>query len=168
MRTVARSTGFPTSDAQDDFLRVRRRRLLARAAAALRGAQEDADVILPFEEVLDALGRVAERDLGVQTIAVDSIVGTVDRGEGVRPPLSPDVRPRARPLGADRERPAPGRGDAARSTSTGSATCTSSRDGHHRVVGRARPGRDDIDAYVIEVVTRVPAERVHPRSATCR
>jgi len=36
-------------------------------------------MILPFEEVVEALGRAGERPLGLQTIDVDSIVGTVDR-----------------------------------------------------------------------------------------
>ena len=38
------------------------------------------NVILPFEEVVAALGRRGERRLGLQAIALDSIVGTVDRG----------------------------------------------------------------------------------------
>ena len=38
------------------------------------------NVILPFEEVVAALGRRGERRLGQQTIQLDSIVGTVDRG----------------------------------------------------------------------------------------
>ncbi|MDQ3676695.1 MAG: chromosome partitioning protein ParB, partial [Actinomycetota bacterium] len=75
---MARETGFPTADAQDDFLRARRRQALARVSAILRG-QPDVNVLLPFDEVVAALGRVGERDLGVQLIALDSIVGTVDR-----------------------------------------------------------------------------------------
>src|SRR5207247_3682965 len=39
-------------------------------------------VMLPFEEVVAALGRRSEHDLGLQTIALDSIVGTVARAGG--------------------------------------------------------------------------------------
>ena len=70
--------------------------------------------MLPFEEVVAALGRRSERDLGVQSIPLDSIVGTVDR----RPDeFDREFRPAseraARPLGADRRRAPPRRGDAA-------------------------------------------------------
>jgi len=75
---MVRDTGFPTSDAQDDFLRARRRRALARLSAALR-LEYDVDVMLPFDEVVEALGRAGERDVGIQTIPLDSIVGSVDR-----------------------------------------------------------------------------------------
>ncbi|HEY6779507.1 MAG TPA: hypothetical protein VI111_01060, partial [Thermoleophilaceae bacterium] len=73
-------TGLPQQDAQDDFNRVRRRRALARLSARLRREPGDVNVILPFEEVLAALGRRGERQLGLETIELDSIVGTVDRG----------------------------------------------------------------------------------------
>jgi hypothetical protein len=38
--------------------------------------------MLLFDEVVAALGRVAERDLGLQVIRLESIVGTVDRPNG--------------------------------------------------------------------------------------
>jgi hypothetical protein len=38
--------------------------------------------MLLFDEVVAALGRVAERDLGLQVIRLESIVGTVDRRNG--------------------------------------------------------------------------------------
>src|SRR2546423_8715632 len=72
-------TGFPTSDAQSDFSRARRQHALARLAARLRLEPGDVDLVLPFEEVVEALGRVSERSLGLQTIRLDSIVGTVGR-----------------------------------------------------------------------------------------
>ena len=37
---------------------------------------------LPFERVVDALGRRGERDLGEQVIELDSVVGSVDRDTG--------------------------------------------------------------------------------------
>jgi len=73
------STGSPSQDAQHDFSRARRARLLADIARRLRGEPDDVAMILPFEEVVEALGRAGERPLGLQEIAVYSIVGTVDR-----------------------------------------------------------------------------------------
>ena len=72
-------TGFPDQDAQTDFSRARRRRRLSDLSARLRREPDDVNVILPFDEVVAALGRRGERRLGLQTIPLDSIVGTVDR-----------------------------------------------------------------------------------------
>jgi hypothetical protein len=72
-------TGFPAEDAQNDFARARRSRMLADLGRRLRFEPDDVGYILPFEEVVEALGRVSEHDLGLQSIALDSIVGTVDR-----------------------------------------------------------------------------------------
>ncbi|TMK68499.1 MAG: chromosome partitioning protein ParB, partial [Actinobacteria bacterium] len=71
-------TGFPSQDAQTDFSRARRRQVLAHLAMRLRG-DDDVNLILPFEEFVEALGHRGERSLGLQTIPLDSIVGTVDR-----------------------------------------------------------------------------------------
>src|SRR3954465_7412890 len=94
---MARDTGLPQADAQFDFGRARRRRALSRVAGALRREPSDVNVILPFEEVVEALGRRGERRLGLETIPLDSIVGTVDRSRefdrAFRPTPSP-VRPR--------------------------------------------------------------------------
>jgi hypothetical protein len=84
-----RSTGLSGMDAQHDFLRARRRATLSRLIARLRGEPDDVGVILPYEEVLGALGFVSERSLGQQVVALETIVGTVDRGRdfdrGFRP-----------------------------------------------------------------------------------
>src|ERR1700688_2088774 len=71
-------TGFPRADVADEFLRLRRRQALARLVQRLRRAPDDVNVILALDEVLDALGRRGERRLGLQTIRLDTIVGTVD------------------------------------------------------------------------------------------
>src|SRR6185436_12361283 len=73
------STGVPREDAKAAFDRERRRRALGRIVAKLRSEPDDVSFMLPFEEVVAALGRSGQRDLGVQTIALDSIVGTVGR-----------------------------------------------------------------------------------------
>jgi len=75
-----RSTGFSGMDAQHDFLRARRRATVAKLVARLRGEPDDVGVILPYSEVIDALGLVSERPLGLKVVALDEIVGTIDRG----------------------------------------------------------------------------------------
>jgi hypothetical protein len=147
-------TGFPASDARDDFSRARRQRALARLAARLRGEPGDVDLVLPFEEVVEALGRVSERSIGLQTIPLASIVGTVGRtrefDRGFRP-TSSRTRQRWERI-ADAQR----RGEAMPPISVyriGDVHFV--RDGHHRVSVARAQGRKDIDAYVTEVTTRV-------------
>jgi len=74
-----RSTGMPGVDAQHDFLRARRRATLAKLAARLRGEPDDVGVILPYEEVIEALGFAGERSVGMRVVPLETIVGTVDR-----------------------------------------------------------------------------------------
>jgi len=71
-------TGFPRADVENDFLRARRRQVLSRLAHRLRREPDDVNLILPFDEVVAALGWQSERRLGLRTIRLDSIVGTVD------------------------------------------------------------------------------------------
>ena len=71
--------------------------MLADLARRLRFERDDVGYILPFEEVVEALGRVAEHDLGLQTVPLDSIVGTVDRTkefDRAFRPTSPRLRAR--------------------------------------------------------------------------
>ena len=90
-------TGFPTADAQDDFSRARRAQLLAELGRRLRREPDDVGLIMPFDEVVEALGMVGESQLGLQTIPLDSVVGTVDRtrdfDRGFRP-TTPRLRGR--------------------------------------------------------------------------
>ena len=150
-------TGFPDADARDDFTRARRRQVLARLAARLRGQPGDVDVILPFDEVLAALGRVGERPLGLQMIDLDAIVGSVDRGQEFDRrfrPTSALSRTRFEQIAvAERRGQAMPPIDVYR---IGEAHFV--KDGHHRVaVARAR-GRRTIDAYVTEVLTQSGVE----------
>src|SRR5260370_26015800 len=71
-------TGFPRADVEDDFQRLRRRQILARLAQRLRREPDDVSLILPFDEVVAALGMKGERSLGLQTIRLDTVLGTVD------------------------------------------------------------------------------------------
>src|SRR3954466_4247053 len=150
-------TGLAGQDAQDDFQRARRRQMMARMARVLTG-QGDVDVILPFDEVVAALGRVGERGLGLQVIPLDSIVGTVDRATGFDREFRPTtsrVRQRWERIAA-----AMRRGEAMPPIDVyrvGEVYFV--KDGHHRVSVARALGRHDIDARVTDVVTRVDAPR---------
>ena len=71
-------TGFPRADVENDFMRARRQQILARLAHRLRREPDDVNLILPFDDVVSALGNRGERKLGLQTIRLDTVVGTVD------------------------------------------------------------------------------------------
>jgi hypothetical protein len=158
LQGMPRDTGLPQADAQFDFGRARRRRALSRVAAALRREPSDVTVILPFEEVVEALGRRGERRLGLKTIPLDSIVGTVDRQrefDRAFRPTSGKVRQRwERIAEATRKGQAMPPIDVYR---IGELHFV--RDGHHRVSVAAELGWDAIDAYVTEVVTELGADR---------
>jgi hypothetical protein len=153
-----RSTGMPRVDAQHDFLRARRQATLSRLAARLRGEPDDVRVILPYEEVIDALGFVSERPAGAAVVQLDAIVGTVDRQREFDRrfrPTSGRVRSRWEHIAA-----AMRRGEALPPVDLlriGEIYFV--RDGHHRVSVARALGLTDIDAYVTDVVTRVGAER---------
>jgi hypothetical protein len=154
---MARDTGLPTADAQFDFSRARRQRALARLSARLRRA-DDVNHILPFEEVVRALGRIGERRLGQQPIPLDSIVGTVDRSrefDRAFRPTSPRVRERWQRINlAQRKGQAMPPIDVYR---IGELHFV--KDGHHRVSVARAFGQRDINAYVTEVLTEVGADR---------
>ena len=128
--------------------------MLARLVTRMRREPDDVDVILPFEEVVEALGNRGERSLGLQSIVLDSIVGTVDRSRDFDRrfrPTSQRVRGRWQRI-AEAQR----RGQAMPPISVyriGDIHFV--RDGHHRVSVARAQGRVDIDAYVTEVRTAV-------------
>ena len=155
-------TGFPRADVADEFLRVRRRQALARLVQRLRRSPDDVNVILPFDEVISALGLRGERRLGLQTIRLDTIVGTVDS--------SRDYDRRFRPTsGRVRERwerlaLAQRRGESIPPIEVyrvGDLHFV--QDGHHRVSIAMAEGAKTIDAYVTEVRTQVPATGIRGR-----
>ncbi|MBD0283612.1 MAG: chromosome partitioning protein ParB [Thermoleophilaceae bacterium] len=155
---MARDTGLPSADAQFDFGRARRRRVLSSLTARMRRQPGDVNVILPFEEVVAALGRRGERRLGLETIDLDSIVGTVDRRREFDRrfrPTSARVRPRW-----ERINVAQRRGDPMPPIDVyriGDLHFV--KDGHHRVSVARALGHKDINAYVTEVLTEVGADR---------
>lgn len=159
---MRRDTGFPQADAENDFLRARRRQVLSRLATWLRREPDDVNIMLPFHEVVEALGLVSERRLGLQTIRLDSIVGSVDRTR--------DFDRRFRPTSArTRERwqrlaLAARRGEAVPPIEVyrvGDLHFV--QDGHHRVSVAHALGLTTIDAYVTEVVTRIAAHGIRHR-----
>jgi hypothetical protein len=151
-------TGFRSTDAQDDFQRARRRQVLSRLARRVSREPGDIDVILPFDEVVAALGRVDERYVGMETIDLDSIHGTVDRAKG----FDREFRPTSSRVRTRWERIANAmrRGEPMPPISVyriGDVHFV--RDGHHRVSVARALAQPVIDAYVVEVVTRIGAER---------
>jgi hypothetical protein len=150
-------TGFPASDAQTDFSRARRERALARLTARLRGEPSDFDLILPFEEVLAALGRAGQRSVGLRSIPLDSIVGTVDRGKEFDRrfrPTSHRVRGRWERIAEVQRRG----GDMPPISAYRIGDLHFVKDGHHRVSVARAQGRTHIDGYVIEVQTKLPLD----------
>jgi hypothetical protein len=151
-------TGLPRETAKADFARQRRRRALASIAARLRHEPDDVSVMLPFEEVLEALGRKGQNDLGIQLIPLESIVGTVDRrrGEFDRDFLpTQGVRGRWERIAAARRR-----GEAMPPIDVyriGELHFV--QDGHHRVSVARALGDTEIEARVVEVLTKLDAKR---------
>ena len=76
---MPRDTGFPRAEAENDFLRARRRQVMSRLAGWLRREPDDVNIMLPFHEVVESLGMLGERRLGLRAVRLDSIVGSVDR-----------------------------------------------------------------------------------------
>jgi hypothetical protein len=159
---MSRPTGFPRADVENDFLRMRRRQVLARLAHRLRREPDDVNLILPFDEVVAALGRRGERSLGLQTIRLDTVVGTVDSTRDFDRffrPTSSRVRARWERLAL-----AQVRGEAIPPIEVyriGELHFV--RDGHHRVSIAIAQGQTTIDAYVTEVLTVVPARGIRRR-----
>ena len=155
-------TGFPRADVENDFLRARRRQALARLAQRLRRAPDDVNVILPLDDVVAALGRRGERRLGLKTIRLETIVGTVDSGRDFDRrfrPTNSRVRQRWERLALAQRRgePIPPI-DVYR---VGDLHFV--QDGHHRVSIAMATGAKTIEAYVTEVLTLLPASGIRGR-----
>jgi hypothetical protein len=155
-------TGFPRSDVENDFLRARRTQVLARLAQRLRREPDDVNVILPFGEVVAALGQRGERRLGLQTIRLSTVVGTVDSTRDFDRrfrPTSARVRERWERLALAQRRgePIPPI-DVCR---VGDMHFV--QDGHHRVSIAMATGATTIEAYVTEVLTQLPPTGIRGR-----
>jgi hypothetical protein len=152
------ATGFPQADAENDFLRARRHQVLAALAYRLSHRPAGGNRLIPLDEVIGELGRRGERRLGLQTIALDTIVGSVDsRRDFDRRfrPATDRVRPRWERLALAERRgePVP----PIEVYRVGGLHFVS--DGHHRVSVAVAVGRPVIDAYVTEILTATPPAR---------
>jgi hypothetical protein len=124
----------------------------------MRREPADFHVILPFEEVVEALGYRGERKLGLQTIPLDSIVGTVGRERDFDRRFRPTSRRTRRRW--ERMATAVRRGESFPPIDVyriGEVHFV--RDGHHRVSIARAQDLPDIDAYVTEVYTELGADR---------
>jgi len=155
---MALDTGFPVQDARDDFLRARRRAAMSAVRRRLHGRSATYDVLLPFDEVVAALGRRGERDLGEQVIEVDSVVGSVDRSTGfdrLFRPTSDEMERRFQRIDV-----ALRRGEEMPPIDVyriGDVHFVI--DGHHRVAVARALGWKTINAHVVEVLTAVGVDR---------
>jgi hypothetical protein len=153
-------TGFPRADVDNDFLRARRHQVLATLAHRLRRQPDASDRLLQLDEITGALGMRGQRQLGLQTIPLDTIVGTAEERRDFDRhfrPTSNRVRERWEQL-ALAER----RGEAIPPIEVyriGGLHFVS--DGHHRVSIAVATGQQTIDADVTEIFTAKP-----PNSAT--
>jgi hypothetical protein len=149
------STGFPRADVENDFLRARRRQFVAMLADRMRGGHGDGNRLLPLDEVVGQLGWRGQRQLGLRTIRLDSIVGTVGARRDFDRRFRPtSARPRSR---WEQLALAQRRGTAIPPIEVyrvGDLHFVA--DGHHRVSIAAATRQHLIDAYVTEVLTAAP------------
>jgi hypothetical protein len=143
-------TGYPQADVENGFLRARRRQSLAELSHWLRGHPHNGCYLTTLGEVAGPLGWHGGRRLGLQTIRLDTIVGTVDaRRDFDRHfrPTSNRIRSRWEQLALAQRRGAaipPIEVYRVRGLHFVS-------DGHHRVSIAAATDQQTIDAYVTEV-----------------
>jgi hypothetical protein len=148
-------TGFPQADVENDFLRARRHQFLATLAHRLRGRHGAGDRLVPLDDVVGPLGWRGQRLLGLQTIRLDTIVGTA----GSRRDFDRRFRPTSSRVRSRWERLALAqrRGAAIPPIEVYRVGCQHFvADGHHRVSIAAATHQHMIDAYVTKVLTAVP------------
>ena len=145
-------TGFPLADVENDFSRARRRQFLTALAHRLRRGRGDGTRLARLDDVVGALCWRGQRQLGLQEVRLESIVGTAgsrrDFDRRFRP-TSARVRSRWEPLAL-----AIRRGEAIPPIEVyrvGHQHFVA--DGHHRVSIAAATRQRQIDAYVTEVRT---------------
>ena len=149
---IAQDTGYVAADAERDFRRLRRQRRWSGLATKLRLTAGTCTQLASFTDVTVGLGATARYDLGLQTVELDTIVGSVGKVHdfdcGFRPGRRVDER---RWLGI------------ARALRSGESLPPVTlyrvagrhfvQDGHHRVSASRAVGRQSVDAYVVEVLT---------------
>ena len=148
-------TGFPRADAENDFLRARRRQFRAAAARRLRGRPADSGRLVPLDKIPGSLGWRGQRPLGVQSIRLNTIAGTTDARRDFDRcfrPTSNRVRSRWEQLALAQRRGAAM--PPIEVYRVGGLHFVN--DGHHRVSIAAATGQQLIDAYVTQVLTTAP------------
>jgi hypothetical protein len=155
-------TGFPRADVENDFMRARRRQVLSRLAGRLRRSPDDVSLILPYNEVVAALGFRGEQHLGLRTIKLEAVVGSVEaRRDFDRHfrPTSGRVRERWERLALAQRR-----GESIPPIEVYQVgDLYFVKDGHHRVSIAMATGQRTIDAHVTQVLTQVPAQGIRGR-----
>jgi hypothetical protein len=159
-------TGVPAVDAEDDFTRARRRYELDRLGSGLRREPGHAS-LLRFDDVVSELGFRGEYYLGLRTIRLDTVVGTVDKAR--------DFDREFRPASA-RDRQRWEQLDLAERNGAVIPPIEVYRvgdlhfvkDGHHRVSVAMATGQQMIDADVTEVLTQRPATGISRHSELMR
>lgn len=143
-------TGILIADAAADFARVQRRQTWSRLARRLHLRRDHESELLGFDEVVGPLGRTGQRELGLQTVDIDTIIGSVDRVGDFdrwfrpRPPVD-----RRRWIDLDRAGRAGAIIPPIEVYRVGHSHFV--RDGHHRVSVARAHGQRSIDAFVTEV-----------------
>jgi hypothetical protein len=152
MAVLAYDTGFIAADAEQDFRRMRRRSRWSRFASALRLICGERTRLSSFAEVVAGLGATARHDLGLQSVDLDTIVGSVGRVH--------EFDHRFRPGHTINERRWTAIDRALRNGESLPPVALYRvdgrhyvQDGHHRVSASRAVGRQSIDAYVTEVLT---------------
>jgi hypothetical protein len=156
-------TGVPSVDAEEDFTRARRRHALDRLASWLRREPGETH-LLRFDDVVSALGFRGEYYLGLRTIRLDTVVGTLEEAPG----FDRGFRP-----ASDRDRQRWEQLDLAERHGAVIPPIEVYRvgglhfvkDGHHRVSIAIATGQEMIDADVTEILTQLPATGI-PLTAT--
>ena len=158
MKGQRMDTGFPLADVQNDFLRARRHQAAARLADWLRHRPESAGRLLLLQDVAGLLGTHSERPLGLQSIPLATIVGTLD----ARADFDRQFRPTINRIRSRWEQLALAKRRGAAIPPIRVYRVNGLHfveDGHHRVSIAAATHQKTIDAYVTEIVTGVPAGR---------
>ena len=156
MMRMTLDTGFPRADVENDFLRARRRQVLATLAHRLRGKPGDGNRLMVLDDVVGSLGWRGQQQLGLQTIQLDTIVGTAgprrDFDRRFRP-TSARVRDRWERLALAQRR-----GEAIPPIEVYRVGgCHFVIDGHHRISIAAATGERLIEANVTQLLTAVPS-----------
>jgi hypothetical protein len=148
---IAQDTGYAIADAERDYHRLRRQHRWSGLASKLLRVG-GCTGLRSFADVTAGLGATAQRNLGLQVVDVDTIVGSVGKARdfdcGFRPGRRVDERrwlAIARALRAGESLPPV--------TLYRVAGRHFVQDGHHRVSASRAVGRQSVDAFVIEVLT---------------